>query len=110
EYFDLHGASNAAFVVAVYQDSLGRQANPAEQAAFEQLLAGGMPRSQVATLILGSAEYQSVLVQADFALVLGRQASAGELAAFVGELQRGFSDQLVLAQLLGSPEAFARRG
>ncbi len=74
EYFDLHGDSNEAFLSALYEDALGRQADPAGLAGFEQALAGGMSRGQVASVILTSAEYQNDLVQADFQSLLGRQA------------------------------------
>jgi hypothetical protein len=109
EYFDLHGDSNEAFLQAVYEDALGRQADPGGLAGFGQALAGGMTRNQAVSSILASAEYQGDLVQADFQALLGRQAGATEQALFVNQLQHGVSDQLLLAQVLGSAEAFARR-
>jgi parallel beta-helix repeat protein len=109
EYFDLHGDSTNAFLDALYQDVLGRQVDPGGRAGFSQALAGGMTRGQAASLILGSAEYQGNLVQADFQSFLGRSAEPAAQAFFVNELQHGGSDQLVLAQVLGSNEAFVGR-
>jgi len=109
EYFDLHGSSNDAFLTALYQDVLGRLPDPGGLAAFGQALASGMPRSQLAGLLLTSTEYRSDVVQGVFQSVLGRPADAATVSFFVGELQHGGTDQLVLAQVLGSGEAFARR-
>jgi predicted outer membrane repeat protein len=109
EYFDLHGGNNDGFVSALFEGALGRPPDPGALVVFGQLLAGGMPRGQLASVLLSSAEYQSSLVRGDFQAVLGREPGAAELAFFVGELQQGGNDQLVLAQVLGSGEAFSKR-
>ncbi|HEX5272639.1 MAG TPA: DUF4214 domain-containing protein, partial [Gemmataceae bacterium] len=109
EYFDLHGDSAEGFVQALYEDVLGRQADAGGLAAWEQALAGGQSRKQVASAFLSSPEYLTGLVAAAYRSALGRDADAGGLAFYVGELLGGTTDQFVLAQLLGSAEAFAKR-
>jgi len=109
EYFQLHGGSNLGFLAALYEDALGRQADPQGQNNFLQELASGTSRASVAAAVFGSNEYQTDLVEADFLSLLGRQADPGGLASFVQELASGTTDQGVVAAILGSGEAFAKR-
>jgi Right handed beta helix region/Domain of unknown function (DUF4214) len=110
EYFQLHGTTNDAFVTALYDDALGRGGTPAEQTGFLQgLNAGTLSRAQVATLIFGSGEYQSDLVNSYYREFLGRNADAGGLTAWQAQLKAGMTDGQLIAALLGSGEGFAKR-
>ena len=78
EYFQVRGGStNNGFLTALYQDGLNRAIDPSGQAAFTQLLANGMTRTQVATILFGSTEYLSDLVQSFYQRFLHRAAGEG---------------------------------
>jgi hypothetical protein len=105
EYYQARGGgSDAGFLAALYQDSLGRTADAPGQAAFQVALAGGWTRSQVAAALLASTEYRQQLVQADYQRYLLRPADGSGLDAFVAALQGGARDEDVIAALAGSAE------
>jgi hypothetical protein len=108
EYFALHGGTVAGFLAALYEDALGRQADPAGLNGFTQMLAAGTSRAQVATLFFSSTEYRIDLVRSDYDFALERSADADGLLGWVGFLQSGGTDQALLSNLLGSPEGFAK--
>jgi hypothetical protein len=109
EYFDDRGGNNETFLNSLYEEALDRQADRQGLVGFEQTLANGTSRTQVASLIFSSPEYLTDLVQSGYQSALGRKADASGLNFFVNEAQHGASDQLVVAQLLGSGESFAKR-
>jgi hypothetical protein len=109
EYLTLHGGTVAGFLAALYQDALGRQADPAGLNGFAQMLGAGTSRTQVATLFFSSTEYRINLVRSDYDFALERPADADGLIGWLGFLQSGGTDQALLSNLLGSPEAFAKR-
>jgi len=108
EYFTLHGQTDAGFLAALYEDALGRHADPAGLNGFTQTLAAGTSRAQVATLFFASTEYRINLVRSDYDFALNRPADADGLLGWVGFLQSGGTDQALLANLLGSSEGFAK--
>jgi hypothetical protein len=108
EYFRLHGRTFAGFLAAVYEDALGRQADPAGQNGFMQMLAAGTPRAQVATMFFSSTEYRLNLVRSDYEFALRRSADPDGLLGWLGFVQSGGTDQALLADLLGSAEGFAK--
>jgi titin len=102
---------NQLFVLQLYQDLLGRDADAAGLASWSgQLDSGAMTRTQVATAIAGSMEYRSDEVQALYQHYLHRPADAGGLATFVGFLDSGGTVEQVAAIIVGSPEYYAVRG
>jgi hypothetical protein len=101
---------NRVFVQHVYQDVLGRQADPAALATFGAGLAQGMTRMQVAQAVLGSPEYAAVVVTALYGRLLHRQPDPAGLAAYVGVLQHGGTAEQVEAQLVASDEYAQRAG
>jgi hypothetical protein len=108
EYFDQRGGgTNDGFLSALYQDILGRAIDPSGKAAFEQALANGITRAQVAAQLFASAEYEQNLVNGYYATYLHRTADPGGLAFFSGQLANGTRDEDVLAQMLGSQEYFS---
>jgi hypothetical protein len=108
EYFALHGGTVSGFLAAIYEDALGRQADPAGLNGFTQMLAAGTSRAQVATLFYSSTEYRINLVRSGYDFALERPADADGLLGWVGFLQSGGTDQALLSNLLGSPEGFAK--
>jgi hypothetical protein len=108
EYYQARGGgSDAGFLAAFYQDSLGRTADAPGQAAFQAALAGGWTRSQVAAALLASPEYRQHLVQGDYQRYLLRPADSSGLDAFVRAFQGGARDEDVIAALAGSDEYVA---
>jgi hypothetical protein len=102
---------NQLFVVQLYQDLLGRDADAAGLASWSgQLDSGAMTRTQVAGAIAGSMEYRSDEVQALYQHYLHRPADLSGLATFVGFLDSGGTVEQVAAIIVGSPEYYAVRG
>ncbi|HLN32779.1 MAG TPA: DUF4214 domain-containing protein [Gemmataceae bacterium] len=105
EYFqNQSGGSNAGFLATLYQDALNRSLDSSGQTAFENALAQGATRTQVAGAILGSQEYDQDLVQGFYTQYLKRTADPTGLNAFVAGLQQHAPDELIIADLLASAE------
>jgi uncharacterized repeat protein (TIGR01451 family) len=101
-------ASDSAFVSGLYQDVLGRAADPAGLASKLALLQGGVSRGQVIAAVLSSPEALGRIVDGDYAAFLGRAADAAGRAAFLGQLLAGGPGQAesVGVQVLASQEFF----
>ncbi|HEV3118154.1 MAG TPA: PQQ-dependent sugar dehydrogenase [Gemmataceae bacterium] len=108
EYFSLHGSSNDGFVSALYQDVLGRAADPNGKANWLQQMMNGMSRLDVALHVLFSSEARQVQVAGFYLSFLKRQADQGGLAAFENQLLQGVREQVVIAEIIASDEYFAR--
>ena len=108
EYFSLHGSSNDAFVSALYQDVLGRAADPGGKANWLQQMMQGMSRRDVALHVLLSPEARQVQVAGFYLSFLKRQADQGGLAGFQNQLLQGVREQVVIAEIIASDEYFAR--
>jgi hypothetical protein len=109
EYFQNRGGRTVnGFLTALYQDALNRAVDTSGRSAFDQALANGMSRAQVASIIFSSTEYQQDLVQSDYQRFLRRAADSGGLAGFTAALQQGVRDEQVAAILVGSDEYAAR--
>ena len=81
-----------------------------QEATLLQLLANGGTRLSVATSILGSPEYFTVLVDGLYLDILHRDADAAGRQVGVAELINGGTDEQVAAGLLGSDEYFVDSG
>jgi hypothetical protein len=109
EYFQRRGGgTNDGFLDALYQDGLGRAVDAGGRAAWDQALASGVSRTQVATLLFGSVEYYLDLVKSDYATYLRRPADVGGLNTWVTQLLAGVSSNQILAAILGSDEYFTQ--
>src|SRR5262249_2435692 len=82
EYFQKNGGTNDGFVTALYRDVLGRAADPGGRQFFNQVLAAGVPRTDVAGLIVVSRENLERIVQGWFRQYLRRSADPGGLNGF----------------------------
>jgi predicted outer membrane repeat protein len=109
EYFQLYGGTNEGFVNGLYQDALGRSADPNALAGGVQALAGGATRFSLAASLFASPEYKSALAGSDFSGFLGRDIDAASLAAVTQGLGNGLTDEGLLAVLLGSAEGYGKR-
>jgi hypothetical protein len=109
EYFQNRGGgTNDGFLTALFQDALGRPIDAGARASFNQQLAGGTTRSQVAATIFASTEYRQDLVGGYYLRFLHRPADSAGLANFVSALGNGAKDEDVIAALVGSGEYLAR--
>ncbi|HEV3085290.1 MAG TPA: kelch repeat-containing protein, partial [Gemmataceae bacterium] len=104
EFFAKSGSTNDGFLNALYQDALGRAPDAAGKAGFDQFLAQGGSRTQVATFIYTSAEFDVDLVSGFYLTFLHRQADAFGLNSFVTALMLGARDESVIANIVGSDE------
>jgi hypothetical protein len=106
EYLQAHGDSAGGFVDALFQDALGRGADPAARAFFAQELSAGATRRQVAAQILSSDEYRQDLVNDAYIQFLGRSADAAALDRFTAGLGGGMCEQQLIEQIAASDEFF----
>jgi uncharacterized delta-60 repeat protein len=99
--------SDAGFVFVLYRTGLRRDVDPAGDATFGQLLAQGVSRTEVAQIVLGSAEAHGVLVSDYYQRFLARGSDAGEMQGWVAALDHGVRPEQVAAAIQNSPEYLA---
>jgi hypothetical protein len=108
EFFDDQGATNSGFVGSLYTDLLHRPGSPAEQAPFVNALnSSSVTRPQVATIFLGSLEYDNGLVTGYYSQFLRRAPGLSELNSFTTAMQGGETNEQVIAAIIGSQEFLA---
>lgn len=104
-------SSNARYVEQLYVDLLGRPADSAAVAAYAGALEGGaMTRTQVATAILNSNEYHTLLINNLYSSLLHRSATPADVSYWLPAFISGLSSTQVEAQILGSTEYFTLAG
>ncbi|HZT79369.1 MAG TPA: DUF4214 domain-containing protein, partial [Gemmataceae bacterium] len=101
------GGTNAGFLVALYQDVLGRALDPIGLANFGALLNSGVPRQVVAQALLGSAEADAVFVAGLYATYLHRPADAVGLGQLLSAMLRGLSQEQATVLILSTDEFIA---
>ncbi len=87
-----------------------RDSDPAGLAFWQDRLASGLPRSDLAAALTHSAEYFANLVVPDYQQFLGRAADADGLNYWVGRMQHGLTDQQLAASFASSSEFYASSG
>jgi hypothetical protein len=98
-------------LLALYQDVLGRELDDLGAAAWGLMLAQGASRTDIALLVLESAEGEAQLVQGVYNQYLRRAAEAAGLQYFVAALQSpGWTETQLLTDILASDEYFALAG
>jgi uncharacterized repeat protein (TIGR01451 family) len=102
------GGSNEGFLTALCQDGLGRAVDAGGRMAWDEALASGVSRTQVAADLFSSPEYDTDLVKQDYAAYLRRPADAGGLGFWLTQLQGGVGNDQVLAGILASDEYFTQ--
>jgi N-acetylneuraminic acid mutarotase len=108
EFFTDSGGTNDGFLNALYQDALGRAPDAAGRSAFDQFLAHGGSRTQVATMVYTSTEHRIDLVNSWYVAFLRRPADLLGLEGFVAALMQGVRDETVIAAIVGSDEYIGR--
>ncbi len=94
---------------AVYQDLLGREAEPAGLEAWVHRMDRGLTRSRFAASIVDSAEYRRRLVRQAYEAYLGRAPDPAGLA-FWSEQLRTQTLTRMRSLILGSDEMYRRAG
>ena len=108
EYFSVRASGdNAAWVEALYDDTLHRSATAGEVSTYVNFLNLSIPRNSLALNTLLSNERFATFVNDTYQELLGRAPQASESSLWVGQLATGTSDQTLVAQLLGSAEYLA---
>ena len=103
EYFARAGASNRAWVVALYRGILGRDPDPAGGAAWTAALDAGASRIEVASSIYQAPESRAARVRGLYLALLGRAPDPEGLASWTEVLRDGRDIELAI-QLASSPE------
>ncbi len=101
---------NVAFVQHLFQDVLGRAADPSAITTYGGgLTRGSMTRQQVAQAVLGSQENANLVVTGLYNRLLHHPPDQPTLVYFVTFLQNGGTAEQVEGQILASPEYYARQ-
>jgi hypothetical protein len=101
---------NVAFVQHLFQDVLGRAADPSAITTYGSgLTRGTITRQQVAQAVLGSQENANLVVTGLYNRLLHHPPDQPTLAYYATVLQNGGTAEQVEAQILASPEYYARR-
>lgn len=101
--------SDRGFLVALYNDVLGRSMDPAGELHWSHLLTLGASRTDVAAAVLGSAEAHEHTIRGAYQGLLGREADYQGLQFFVGSQQyAGWKTEQVLGAMIGSDEYFSK--
>jgi hypothetical protein len=110
EYYQNHGNTPTGWVDAVYQDELGRAADPAGEAYWVAGLQQGMPRQAAAAALVSSPEALANVVNAAYVNVLGRAPDPQGLAYWTGSLISGLTPSQLKAVLASSAEFINAQG
>jgi cyclophilin family peptidyl-prolyl cis-trans isomerase len=102
--------ANQRFVIQLYHDLLGRDAEPQALQYWPALIAGGQPRSVIVLDIEGSQEYRNDVINGLFELYLHRAADSAALTAGSAFLAAGGTVEKFSVDLVGSQEYYQTRG
>lgn len=105
-----HADDDDAFIAQIFQDILGRDADPGAESQFASHLQHGGSRSELTTLITHSDEYYDQRIQQAYQDYLGRSADASGLATWRALLQSGLTDEQLEAAFIGSAEFYNHAG
>jgi hypothetical protein len=103
-----HPGGNTAWINAVYQQVLGRPADPAGQAGWAQALLNGATYFQVAYGIVDSSEAHMRVVDDCYRLCLGRAPDSSGDANWVGAANGGLAPDFILVGFVCSTEYINR--
>lgn len=107
EYFvNRGGGTNEGFVKAVYEDVLKRDPEQSALAFYEQELAGGVTRVELAGQILNSIEAETRSINSLYERYLGRPADPAGLQAFLFNISQGYGTENNTETLLTTPEFY----
>jgi hypothetical protein len=109
EYFASRGHdSTDGFLSAMYCDALSRPIDQIAQNNGEAALGSGASRTVIASSVLGSSEYRTLLIRGFYLRYLRRAATSSDLATWTAFMHNGGSDEQVIAAIVSSAEYFSR--
>jgi hypothetical protein len=108
--FDSQGLPGAAWVNAVYQQTLGRDADSAGTSLWLGQLAAGSTPAQVATRIASSAEAETLVLNAAYGRYLDRPLDSSGQSSFLQLFAQGTSNESLFADLVASHEYYFNHG
>jgi hypothetical protein len=101
-----HAGSDRAWVDALYNDLLGRNADTPGESNFLRALGTGMTKNDIVLAFANSSERESLVVQGYYQQYLGRTAATPEVAGWVNAFEHGLTNQQITASFIGSPEYY----
>ncbi|HVC96995.1 MAG TPA: DUF4214 domain-containing protein [Pirellulales bacterium] len=105
------GTPHQHYVMAVYEDVLGRAPDPGGLSHWTEQLDSGALSSSVAAAIAHSDEYYAnVVITPAYLRLLGRAADAAGVEYWTTQMDAGETDQELEADLVSSPEFYAKAG
>jgi hypothetical protein len=104
EYFGKAGGTNDGFIDAVYQDVLGRSADPGALATFGSWLDSGRSRYDVAKTVLVSPQGYGHIVEQLYQRLLRRGSDPSGRRYWRARLADGMSVEALIASIASSPE------
>ena len=110
EYYFMPTKGNGTdtqFVTSMYHDVLGRSVDSDGLKFFTGLLAQGVSRASVVSIVVLSTEHLQTTVQGYYQHYLSRNTDPGGLNFWVAQLQRGARDEQIIALIIGSDEYFS---
>jgi hypothetical protein len=108
EYYLHAGNTDKAWVDALYQDLLGRAADPAGEAHWLAQLAAGVSRASIAYGFAASTEEERLRIAGDYQHYLRRAPSAAEIDYWAGQFAKGVANEDLIAAFIGSDEYYQR--
>jgi len=102
--------SNSRFITQLYLDLLHRPPDSGAGALIGLLDTASLTRTQVAALVLGSDEYRSLLIGADYNTFLHRGPTPLDIAYWLPAFTGGMTVEQFEAQIFASPEYYALAG
>ncbi len=106
EFYQHSGGTDKGWVDALYQDLLGRNADPGGEAAWLQALAAGASRAAVAYGFAASIERESQHVMVLYQKYLGRSAGTSEIDYWLGQFGAGATNEDIVTGFASSGEFF----
>jgi hypothetical protein len=104
EFYAKAGGTASAWVNAMYQAVLGRQADSGGLNYWLAQLSAGASRASVATGIAASQESEAQIVQDEYFTYLGRYASPAEVNYWVTQFENGMTNEDIVSAFVGAPE------
>jgi hypothetical protein len=90
----------------MYENLLGRAADPAGEAVWLAALANGESRTAVAHGFATSPEREAEIIRGDYTTYLDRSPADAEVAGWVLAFESGYSNENVIAGFVASDEFF----
>ncbi|MEF2975814.1 GH25 family lysozyme [Subtercola sp. YIM 133946] len=99
------------YITALYHDYLGRVPSASDIVFWENALADGAPRSDIAAGFVNSDEYRLIRIDAAYRSVLGRNPDPGGRLSWLDAMHRGgITTDDIETQLYGSAEYYQAHG